>query len=346
MSERLQDYHYDFPEELIAQQPLAERDAARMLVLRRDPIETRHARFSQLSEWLQAGDLLVANNTAVQPCRLFARKATGGRIEIFSLQDLNDGQHRVWLSPARGLTVGQSLEIVSRSDGAPSGVAVEVISLENDDVRIRFASAEAGRRAFESFGEMPLPPYIDRDAPRPEDKHRYQTVFARQRGACAAPTAGLHFTPAAQQALLDRGISWTEITLHVGPGTFLPVKTENVADHVMHAEHYQVSGEAQEAIEGCRRAGGRIIAVGTTSLRAMESFAASGEARGSTRLFIRPGFEFKVASGLLTNFHQPRSTLLMLVSALAGRERILAAYREAIRERYRLFSYGDCMLIL
>jgi S-adenosylmethionine:tRNA ribosyltransferase-isomerase len=316
-----------------------------MMVVSRLGGEIRHGRFLQLPEQLCPGDLVVANDTAVLACRLFAKKPTGGKVEILLLKPLSELEWSVLLSPIRGLSEGSRLEIISRKDHASSSLEVAVTSLKPDDFRITFSSAADQRAALERWGEMPLPPYIERAAPRAGDRERYQTCFAKYPGAAAAPTAGLHFTEALRGKLAERGIAWATVILHVGAGTFLPVRTERIDEHRIHDEYFEIPESTQSAIRECRQRGGRMIAVGTTTLRAVESWALSGKASGWTDLYIRPGFSFQVVDHLLTNFHQPRSTLLILVSALAGRELILRAYHEAIRERYRLFSYGDCMLI-
>lgn len=346
MSELLSDYDYMYPETAVAQEPLSDRSASRLLRLGRKSGEIQHARFLELPDFLRIGDLLVANDTSVLSSRLYARKPSGGRVEVFLIRPRGEGEWEVFLSPARSLKEGMKLGIVSRSDPKAVGPELEVSSLSPDAFAIRFSSAEDEKFALGQFGEMPLPPYITRELPRAGDRERYQTVFAANPGAVAAPTAGLHFNDAILSALKAKGIGFAKLTLHVGPGTFLPVKTERVEEHRMHSESYSISEAAQAAVKECREKGGRIIAVGTTSLRALESWALSGAADGETRLYVRPGFEFQIVDGLLTNFHQPKSTLLMLVSALAGRENILRAYREAIAAGYRLFSYGDCMLIL
>ncbi|HKY64325.1 MAG TPA: tRNA preQ1(34) S-adenosylmethionine ribosyltransferase-isomerase QueA [bacterium] len=346
MSEFLNDYDYVFPPAAVAQEPPAERSASRLLQLGRRSGEIGHRRFVELPELLQTGDLLVANDTAVLASRLYARKPSGGRVEVFLIRPRGDGEWEVFLSPARGLKEGTSLQVLSRSEAEARGPELSIAAVGPEGFRVKFRNGEEERRALSEFGEMPLPPYIARELPRASDRERYQTVFAAAPGAVAAPTAGLHFNEAVLAALARKQIALAQLTLHVGPGTFLPVKTQRVEDHVMHAEFYSIPEATQAAVEDCRKRGGRVIAVGTTSLRALETWALSGKSEGETRLFVRPGFDFRRIDGLLTNFHQPKSTLLMLVSALAGRENILRAYREAIEAGYRLFSYGDCMLIL
>ncbi len=346
MSDRIADYDFFYPPELVAQDPLKQRDASRMMVLTRNRGKFKHGHFRELPEYLREGDLLVANDTALTACRLYAKKPTGALVEVFVLASTRPLEHRVWFSPLKSLKEGQRLRVFSRSGDETVGPEVEVLSLREDEFRIRFFSAEEESVVLAEWGEMPTPPYIRRAAPKPEDRERYQTIFARQAGAVAAPTAGLHFTPELQALLKERGVGWAQLTLHVGPGTFLPVKTDRLDAHRMHRESYEIPEETQVKVKHCLAGGGRVIPIGTTSLRAVEAWAMNGEARGETDLFIRPGFKFQLAAGLLTNFHQPRSTLLVLVSALAGRDFILSAYQEAIRDKYRLFSYGDCMLIL
>lgn len=346
MSQNLRDYDYLFPDSLVAQEPPAERGASRMLVLKRAAGTWQHARFSELGEFLLPGDLVVANDTSVLACRLFARKPTGGKVEVFLLRPTQALEWSVFLSPAKGLAEGTRLRVFSRSEPTREAMSLTLSSRQDGEFRIRFDSAADEKSALEDFGEMPLPPYISRPAPRSEDRQRYQTVFAQNAGAVAAPTAGLHFTQEIRDQLHRRGVQWATVTLHVGAGTFLPVKTENIEEHRMHSELFEIPESTIEAIRRCRESGGRVLAVGTTSLRALETWAHRGERAGETDIFIRPGFQFRAVDLLLTNFHQPKSTLLMLVSALAGREFILRAYQEAVAAGYRLFSYGDCMLIL
>jgi S-adenosylmethionine:tRNA ribosyltransferase-isomerase len=340
---RLDDFDFDLPRRLIADHPCAPRDAARLLLI---PASggLQDRQISDLPRLLRPGDLLVFNDTKVIPARLVGRRGAAS-IEVTIYRDLGGGAWRAFAKGARRLRVGD--RIVFAKDFAadvaqrhPEGDVTLHLDLEG----------EAFREALAHYGAMPLPPYIKR--PRggdPRDRADYQTVFARAEGAVAAPTAGLHFTPALLETLLERGIGWTMLTLHVGPGTYLPVKTADPRDHSMHAEWGTLSAETAERIAATRRAGGRILAVGTTSLRLLESAAAEdGEVRpfaGETRLFILPGHRFRAIDILLTNFHLPRSTLLMLVAALAGLERIKAAYAHAVAAGYRFFSYGDACLI-
>jgi len=328
------EFDYQLPEDLIAQAPLPERDASRLLLLPRRSGALQHKTIRELPGLLGPGDLLVVNDARVIPARLHGRKeGTGGKVELLLVEPLGGAD---WLAlgqsskplreGARVEVLGSSIAIASVREG---GELVVRLPLDGDDLW----------RFLDEAGELPLPPYI-RHAPGPADRERYQTMFARERGAVAAPTAGLHFTPALVEALRARAIAVVPITLHVGPGTFLPVRAQRTEDHRMHRERYFVPEESARAIAGARR----VIAVGTTALRTLE--ASEGRAGpGATDLFIAPGYQFRAVDGLLTNFHLPRSTLLMLVAAFAGLDRIREAYREAIRERYRFFSYGDAMLI-
>lgn len=336
---RKDQFNYDLPEELIAQHPLAERRASRLLCLDRQSGAVVHRQFADLPGLLEPGDLLVFNDTRVIPARLFAHKPSGGRVEIL-LERLLPGnrclaQLRVSKKPAAGskllLDGGGELEVVGRE--APFFELV----------------LRAGRLVdlLEQQGHMPLPPYIDRED-QELDRERYQTVYASQPGAVAAPTAGLHFDEQLLSAIGARGISRAFVTLHVGAGTFQPVRAENIEDHVMHAEYLEVSAAVCAAVAQTRARGGRVIAVGTTCVRSLETAAATGELKpfaGDSRLFIYPGYQFRVVDALITNFHLPESTLLMLVSALASRDAVMSAYAAAVEERYRFFSYGDAMFI-
>ena len=357
---KVSDFDYELPEELIAQEAREPRDAARLLVSERETCAVTHAHVRELGRWLRAGDLLVANDTRVIPARLFARRASGGEIEVLLLEPCegapDSSQWRAFVRPSRRLKVGECLsvgageltvQLVERvTDAAGQLLGPWVVELQTPgDVSLAAQLEESGR--------PPLPPYIRRtpdDARLECDRERYQTMFARAAGAVAAPTAGLHFTPRLIDELQGAGVELTQVTLHVGEGTFRPIQVDSVADHRMHAEVYVVSPETVAAVERCRARGGRVVAIGTTSVRALESsLDADGRlvARsGSTELFLVPGSRFHVVDALLTNFHLPKSSLLMLVSALAGTERVLELYREAVRERYRFFSYGDAMLIL
>lgn len=341
-------FDYELPPELIAQEPSCERDQSRMLVLHRREERWEHRRFADIVEYLRDGDLLVVNDTRVIPARVFGRKAaTGGKVEILLLEETAPATWDILLHAARRPKVGST---VLFGDGLAS--AILLADGEKGRASIRVESAKPWLDVVAEIGEPPLPPYIKRPdvADWKSDTERYQTVYAKFPGAVAAPTAGLHFTDAVFQALEKKGVRRAAVTLHVGLGTFRPVDAENVDDHRMEAERYVVPEETAAAIRDCRARGGRVVAVGSTSVRTLETVAAEhGEVvacSGRSSLFIRPPYEFKVVDAMLTNFHLPRSTLVMMVSALATRELILKAYAEAVRERYRFFSYGDCMLIL
>lgn len=348
---RTADYDYELPPELIAQEPIPERTAARMLVLRRAVGVNEHWNVRDLPRLLVPGDLLVLNDTRVFAARAFGHWSdTPGRIEILLVEPATiPGDWMALCRSSRPVRPGRTMVL---SDGH---IRAEVIDKDDEGrTRLRIACDGDLFDILDQHGVPPVPPYIHRDqhdARVVMDRERYQTVYARERGAVAAPTAGLHFTPELLETLSTHGIDHTHVTLHVGPGTFKPVKTEVVEDHVMDPERYVVPATAAEAITSTRARGGRIIAVGSTSVRTLETVAAAHDGRivacdGRSRLFIRPPFEFRATDAMLTNFHLPRSTLLMMISALAGRERVLAAYAEAIRAQYRFYSYGDCMLIL
>lgn len=343
-------FDFDLPPERIAQEPVHERDLSRLLVLDRSRRPLVHRRFDALPAFLEPGDLLVLNDTRVVPVRLAARRQSGARLDMILVREISP---RVWTAMIQGARRVKPGEVVLVG-AADTPAAVRRRGDPDEPWEIRFGDDLDVREFLEAEGRAPVPPYIRRDPVRDArddlDRERYQTVYAVRPGAIAAPTAGLHFTPELLEALEDRGVRRTRITLHVGAGTFLPVKTENIDEHRMHAEVFEVSAAAVAAIEGTRERGGRVIPVGTTSLRALE--AAAQEDGGikpvasTTDLFIRPGYAFRVADGLVTNFHLPRSTLLMLVAAMAGLDRIKEAYAEAVREGYRFYSYGDAMLIL
>jgi S-adenosylmethionine:tRNA ribosyltransferase-isomerase len=344
---QISDFDYELPPALIAQQPLPERAASRMLVVDRATQTWSDSQFQLLPEYLKANDALVLNNTRVFPARLIGeRSPSGGAVELLLIREVDKNVWEALARPARRLRKG------SRIVFGGSRLNAEVVDSLNNGLRVvRFESAEALDSVIDELGETPLPPYIKRDASDDaNDKNRYQTVYASQRGAIAAPTAGLHFTPNVLQAVRARGVSVTEITLHVGYGTFAPVRTDEVQLHRVAPEWSSVTSEAAAAINQASEQGGRVIAVGTTTTRALESAAGSdGRIRshsGIADLTIVPGYKFGVVDALLTNFHLPRSSLLILVSAFAGSELILGAYRHAVREGYRFYSYGDCMLIL
>jgi len=332
------DFHYELPEELIARHPTARRTDSRLLHLDGRTGAVRDLGFADLPRLLHDGDLLVLNDTRVVPARLHGRKATGGKVEILLERPTGSGRALVQLRSSKPPAAGSHIDL-------PGGVRATVLGREEDFWLLDFGDDPAV--VFERHGEMPLPPYLHRTA-QASDRERYQTVYARAPGAVAAPTAGLHFDAALLEACVRRGVATTFVTLHVGAGTFQPVRVNDVREHRMHAERVEVPDAACEAVAACRRRGGRVVAVGTTAVRALEAAAADGGLRpwsGETRLFITPGYRFRVVDALLTNFHLPESTLLMLVGAFAGRARVLAAYRHAVDQRYRFFSYGDAMFI-
>jgi S-adenosylmethionine:tRNA ribosyltransferase-isomerase len=334
------DFHFDLPSGLIAQQPLAQRSDSRLLRLCRDTGKISDGYFRDLPSSLRAGDLMVFNNTRVIPARLFAHKETGGKVEIMLERLLNDSECLAQLKVSKPLQVGAVLIL---SDGS----GLEVTGKKGIFYHLSLAGGGFSI-LLENLGHMPLPPYITRNDTA-ADRERYQTVYARKPGAVAAPTAGLHFDSESLAKIESMGVGRAEVTLHVGAGTFQPVRAENIQDHQMHAEYLEVSEQACEAVAQTRQRGGRVIAVGTTAVRSLETASQKGSLEpfaGDSQIFIYPGYEFKVIDGLLTNFHLPESTLLMLVSALAGMQQTRAAYQHAIQERYRFFSYGDAMLVL
>lgn len=342
---KVSDFQFELPERLIAQYPLTERSASRMLHLERGSGRLHDRQFTDLPDLLQAGDLLVFNNTRVIPARLWARKISGGRVEVMLERVVSDREAVVQMRVNRKPLEGDRL-LVECGQGEESA-ELEVGGREDAFWRLRVVNGPDWSGLLEASGHMPLPPYIERQD-EALDADRYQTVYARIPGAVAAPTAGLHFDEATLGRLRDKGVESAECTLHVGAGTFQPVRVEDVAEHRMHAEWLSVSAELVEAVAGARRRGGRVVAVGTTAVRALETAAASGELApfaGDSRLFIYPGYDFRVVDAMVTNFHLPGSTLLMLVSALASRDAILAAYRHAVEAEYRFFSYGDAMFI-
>ncbi|MDO8684892.1 MAG: tRNA preQ1(34) S-adenosylmethionine ribosyltransferase-isomerase QueA [Armatimonadota bacterium] len=335
---RLSDFEYHLPEELIAQEPIKDRDSSRLLVVQRKTGELRHRRFTDIVELVQPGDLLVLNDTRVTAARLRGKKRTGGKVEALLLCKLSGNRYEAMVKPGRRVDVGS--EIIF-GDGELSADVVERTAAGGRI--LEFASGSDCESIISQLGEVPLPPYIFRSL---SDQERYQTVYSRHGGSAAAPTAGLHFTPALLDKIRRKGVQTTFVTLHVGISTFRPVRCENVLDHEMHSEVLSVSAESAEAVNSCK---GRVVTVGTTTARALEAAAVDkgkvAPMRGATDLFITPGYEFKIVDALLTNFHIPKSTLLILVSALAGRDLILKAYAEAVRERYRFLSFGDAMFI-
>ncbi len=338
---RLSDFDYDLPESLIAQEPSPVRDRSRLMVLRQGATGIEHRIFAEIGDYFVPGDVLVLNDTKVFPCRLAARKPGGGKAEIFLLheQGLN-----LWRALVRGgATKGRKLML-------DQNIEAEIVDTGEDGTKtVRFHGIPDIREALPHLGRTPLPPYIKRD-PAAADRERYQTVYALREGAVAAPTAGLHFTRVLLERLASTGVESAVITLHVGPGTFQPVRAELIAEHRMLPERYEISADTAAAVNRAKSEGRRIIAVGTTSVRALETATdESGTVipgEGISDLFIVPGHRFRIIDGMVTNFHLPKSTLLMLAAALAGRDRMLSAYRTAVRERYRFYSYGDAMLII
>ena len=334
-------FDFDLPEALIAQEPSPQRDRSRLMVLKRGSDAVEHRVFSDIVEYLVPGDLLVVNDTKVFPCRLLARKPGGGKAEIFLVSERG---RNIWDALVKGgVRAGKRLSITA-------GIEAEISDSGADSLRsVRFHGIDDIRALLPEIGKTPLPPYIKRD-PSSEDRERYQTVYAAQEGAVAAPTAGLHFTGDLLQRLKLKGIEIATITLHVGPGTFQPVKVEKITEHRMLPEHYLIGQDAAASINRAKSEGRRVIAVGTTSVRTIETAScADGSVNagaGSSELFIYPGYRFKATDGIITNFHLPKSTLFMLVSSFAGREETLSAYRRAIADNYRFYSYGDAMVIL
>ena len=336
------DFNYELPKELIAQDPLEKRSESRLMVLDKATGKVTHKHFYDIIEYINEGDCLIINNTKVIPARLYGVKEdTGAAIEILLLKRVDGNTWECLSRPGKKARVGARIVF---GEGLLTGEIVDVV--EEGNRLIRFEYDGIFEEILDKLGEMPLPPYITHKL---QDKSRYQTVYAKYDGSAAAPTAGLHFTPELLQRLRDKGVKIAEVTLHVGLGTFRPVKVENVLEHHMHSEYYEITKEACDIINDTKANGGKIISVGTTSTRTVESAADENglltPKKGDTDIFIYPGFNFKVIDCLITNFHLPESTLIMLVSALAGRENVLAAYEEAVKERYRFFSFGDAMLI-
>ena len=339
----VKDYDYDLPEELIAQDPLEDRSSSRLMVLDRQTGDVEHRHFTDILEYLHPGDCLVINNTKVIPARLFGVKEdTQAKIEVLLLKRKENDIWETLVKPGKKAKPGTKLVF---GDGLLTAEVVDVV--EEGNRLIQFHYDGIFEEILDQLGQMPLPPYITHQL---KDKNRYQTVYAKYDGSAAAPTAGLHFTKELLQKVKDMGVDIAEVTLHVGLGTFRPVKVENVLDHHMHSEFYMVSQEAADKINRAKESGHRVIAVGTTSTRTLEAAADENgrlhETSGWTEIFIYPGYQFKIIDGLITNFHLPESTLLMLVSAFAGKEHIMAAYEEAVKEKYRFFSFGDAMILI
>ncbi len=335
------DFYYDLPEEQIAQTPAEPRDSSRLLVYDRRTDKTEHRIFRDVADYLKAGDVLVVNNTKVLPARIYAHTENGGAVEVLLLKRLEKDRWEVLVKPGRKCVRGRTLYVSEELS-----LTVEDITDSGERI-VRFNYDGIFEDILNRVGNMPLPPYIKKKL---EDKSRYQTVYAQKDGSAAAPTAGLHFTPALLDGLREKGVEIAEVLLHVGLGTFRPVKEEIITEHKMHSEYYEIGEEAAETINRAKREGRRIIAVGTTSVRTLESAAdESGYVKacsGNTEIFIYPPYKFKCVDALITNFHLPESTLIMLVAALTGREKVLSLYETAVREGYRFFSFGDAMLVL
>ena len=336
------EFYFDLPERLIAQTPLQQRDHSRLMLLDRESGTLEHRHFYELPEFLHEGDCLVLNDSRVLPARLLGSRASGGSVELVLLRDLGDGRWECLSRPGKKTRPGTELNF---GNGELHATVEDVIEDGNRIVRFHYDGIFL--EVLERLGKMPLPPYIKEEL---QDAERYQTVYSRELGSAAAPTAGLHFTKELLQKIADKGVKICYVTLHVGLGTFRPVKEDNIEDHPMHAEFCIVPEETSRIVTETKRSGGRVIAVGTTSCRTLESFAAEDgtlpASSGWTDIFIYPGYRFKCVDALVTNFHLPESTLIMLVSALAGREHVLNAYRTAVDNEYRFFSFGDAMFIL
>jgi len=340
---KLSDFDYDLPEELIAQEPAESREKSRLLVLHRDTGALEHRQFPACVEYFRPGDVLVVNNTRVIPARLIGiKEGTGARIEVVLLKRTDINTWEALVKPGKRVRSGT---VISFGEGLLTAEAIGKTEVGGRVLKFKYDGVFEG--ILDRLGQMPLPPYIKKEL---SDKERYQTVYAKNPGSAAAPTAGLHFTPAIFELIRGTEVDVAEIVLHVGLGTFRPVKTEDIREHKMHSEYYEISKEAAETINRAKRQGGRVIAVGTTSSRTLETVAGIDglvePGSGWTDIFIYPGYSFKAVDMLITNFHLPKSTLLMLISAFAGREKVLEAYRQAILHRYRFFSFGDAMLIL
>lgn len=332
------DFYYELPEELIAQTPAEPRDSSRLMVISRESGDITHDRFYNICSYLKKGDLLVMNDSKVFPARIFGTKRDTGVVSEFLLlkrRSLNEWETMV--KPGRRLKPGVIVDF-------PEGLSAEILdTLEGGNRLVRFTFEGDFFNILDRIGQMPLPPYITEKL---KDKDRYNTIYCRETGSAAAPTAGLHFTEKELSEAREMGVDTAFVTLHVGLGTFRPVKEDNILDHKMHTEHYVIPEETIEKIKACKERGGRVISVGTTSCRTLESYAQTGKTTDDTSIFIYPGYEFKCIDGLITNFHLPESTLIMLVSAFLGREKTLNAYKTAIEEKYRFFSFGDCTFII
>lgn len=339
---KLEEFDYNLPEELIAQVPIAKRDESRLMVLHRDSKRVEHKTFRDVIDYLKPGDCLVRNNTKVIPARLYGKKETGANVEFVLLNQIEGDIWESIVRPGNKLKPGTKVEF---GDGLLKATILDI--MDGGTRKVKFEYEGIFNEILDKIGLMPLPPYIHESL---KEKDRYQTVYAKYNGSAAAPTAGLHFTPELLNRIEEKGIKIANVTLHVGIGTFRPVKEENIEEHKMHTEHFYIKQEDVDKINETKKAGGRVIAVGTTSCRVLETIASEETGlveatEGDTGIYIYPGYKFKCIDGLITNFHLPKSTLLMLVSALAGREFVLDAYNEAVKEKYRFFSFGDAMLI-
>ena len=339
---KVSDFDFYLPEELIAQHPLEKRDTSRLMVLDKKTGDIEHKVFKDIIEYLNEGDTLVLNNTRVMPARLIgAKEGTGGKIEFLLLKRLEGDKWECLAKPGKSAKPGRRFEF---GDGKLKCEVLEVLDTGNRIIEFEYDGIF--EEVLDSLGEMPLPPYIHE---RLEDRERYQTVYSKEKGSAAAPTAGLHFTEKLLKEIKEKGVNIVYLTLHVGLGTFRPVQVDDINDHIMHSEFYQLSKESADIINNTKKNGKRVIAVGTTSTRTLETIAGDDgtvkEASGWTDIFIYPGYKYKVVDNLITNFHLPESTLIMLVSALAGRDNVLNAYNEAVKEKYRFFSFGDAMFI-
>ena len=336
------DFYYDLPEELIAQTPIEKRDESRLMVLNRAKQTIEHKTFKDIIDYLEPGDCLVRNNTKVIPARLYGKKSTGAKIEFLLLNRIEGDIWECIVRPGHKLKPGTEVEF---GDGILKAKVLDV--MDGGTRKVEFKYEGIFSEILDKIGLMPLPPYIHESL---KDNDRYQTVYAKYEGSAAAPTAGLHFTPELFEKVREKGVEVANVTLHVGIGTFRPVKVENVEDHHMHSEHFYIKQEDVDKINNAKKNGKRVIAIGTTSCRVLETIADENgmvkPTEGDTQIFIYPGYKYKCLDGLVTNFHLPESTLIMLVSALAGRDYIMKAYNEAVKERYRFFSFGDAMLIL
>jgi len=344
---KTKDFYFKLPEELIAQQPAGARDQSSLFILNRQDASFQHAEMRNFASFIDAGTLIVRNNTKVRKARIYARKTTGARVEFLFLQSISDTEWLVITSKTKKQKPGDSYIFPNAVSGIITGEKTEN-SEHAFSVKQLQLSEPISEEYFHAYGHVPLPPYIKRED-TDNDSLRYQTVYARQTGSVAAPTAGLHFTAAIEEEIKSRGAEITDITLHVGIGTFMPIRTEHIHEHVMHRERYHISEESARKINEAKKSGRKVLAVGTTSVRTLESAAdehgSIKSGSGSTNLFITPGYRFRIVDQLFTNFHTPESTLLILVSAFAGKQLIFSAYEEAVRKRYRFFSYGDAMLI-